>query len=192
MAALLAVAAAVPAAAQTFLVVPFENGSRESDLNWVGESFAESLAESLETNGHTALGREERLAALERLGLPPNGPLTRASALRLGEEAGADWVVLGRYEIESERLRACQGREIQEHAGLEGDAVSRNTLHQVGLQRFLQDAEPSSGADVGAISDPLASAIAGCLTEGYSMTGSVESFDPGAGVGWVLVSGSRA
>ncbi|MGH9787762.1 MAG: tetratricopeptide repeat protein [Candidatus Acidiferrales bacterium] len=106
LAALLAVAAAVPAAAETFLVVPFANGVGGSALDWVGESFAEALAENLQANGRTAVPREERLAALERLGLPAGGPLTHASVLRLGEEVGADWVVLGRYEIESGRIRS--------------------------------------------------------------------------------------
>jgi tetratricopeptide (TPR) repeat protein len=50
--------------------------------------------------------REERLAALERLGLPSSGPLTHASILRLGEEVSADWVVLGHYEIAAGRIRS--------------------------------------------------------------------------------------
>ncbi|MCI0402945.1 MAG: tetratricopeptide repeat protein [Acidobacteria bacterium] len=108
-AALLAVtlaAFAVPASAETFLVVPFANGAGAPDLEWVGESFAESLADSLQANGRTAIPREDRLAALERLGLPSSGPLTHASALRLGEEVGADWVVLGHYEVAAGRIRS--------------------------------------------------------------------------------------
>ena len=105
-AALLAVIAAAPASAETFLVVPFANGAGASDLDWVGESFAESLAENLQAGGRTAVPREERLAALERLGLPAGGPLTHASVLRLGEEVGADWVVLGRYEVAGGRIHS--------------------------------------------------------------------------------------
>jgi Flp pilus assembly protein TadD/TolB-like protein len=97
---------AAPAAAETFLVVPFENGAAAADLEWVGESFAEWLAESLQANGRTAVPREERLAALERLGLPASGALTHASALRLGEEVGADWVVFGHYEVSSGHIRS--------------------------------------------------------------------------------------
>lgn len=99
-------ACALPASAETFLVVPFANGAGSPDLEWVGESFAESLAESLQASGRTAVPREERLAALERLGLPSGGPLTHASVLRLGEEVGADWVVLGHYEIDTGRIRS--------------------------------------------------------------------------------------
>ena len=38
-------ACAAPVAAETFLVVPFENVTRASDLDWVGEAYAEALSE---------------------------------------------------------------------------------------------------------------------------------------------------
>lgn len=91
--------AALPAAAETFLVVPFENFNRVPDLEWVGESFAETLTQRLAGSGYTLVTREERLAALERLDLPATAPLTRASLLRLGEELQADWVVCGRFTV---------------------------------------------------------------------------------------------
>ncbi len=96
---------AAPLAADTFLVVPFENASRASDLDWVCESYAEALSENLQAEGRTAISREERLAALEHLGLPASGPLSHASVLRLGEEVGADWVVAGRFVVETGQLR---------------------------------------------------------------------------------------
>lgn len=104
--AVLLAASVTSASAETFLVVPFANGAGASDLDWVGESFAEALAENLQADGRAAVPREERLAALERLGLPAAGPLTHASLLRLGEEVGADWVVLGHYEIAAGRIRS--------------------------------------------------------------------------------------
>ncbi len=99
-------ACAAPLAADTFLVIPFENASRNSDLDWVCESYAEGLSESLQADGRTAISREERLAALEHLGLPASGPLSHASMLRLGEEVGADWVVAGRFLVETGQLRS--------------------------------------------------------------------------------------
>ena len=95
----------IPAAANTLLVVPFENTARLADLDWVGESFAETLMQRLAGSGHVLVPREERLAALERLGLPATAALSRASLLRLGEEVEADWVVLGRFEVEDGQLR---------------------------------------------------------------------------------------
>ncbi|MFQ5695631.1 MAG: tetratricopeptide repeat protein [Terriglobia bacterium] len=106
-AALLLLGVTAPAAADTILAIPFENKARTADLDWVGESFAEALTERLDGFGHLVVQREQRLAALERLGLPAGVPVTRASLLRLAEEAGADWLVWGRFEVdESRTLRA--------------------------------------------------------------------------------------
>lgn len=97
---------ALPAAADTLLVVPFENTRRAAELDWVGESFAEALNVRLGGAGHLLVPREERLAGLERLGFPPTVALTRASWLRLAEEVGADWLVLGRFQVEGATLIA--------------------------------------------------------------------------------------
>ena len=98
-------ATAAPLAADTVLAVPFENATRAPDLDWVSESFAEALSEHLQADGRALITREERLAALEHLGLPASGPLSHASVLRLGEEVGADWVVAGVFAVESGQLR---------------------------------------------------------------------------------------
>ncbi|MFQ5662342.1 MAG: tetratricopeptide repeat protein [Terriglobia bacterium] len=103
------------AAAETLLVVSFENTARTDDLGWVGESFAETLTERLGSSGHRLVSREERLAARERLGLPATAPLTHASLLRLGEEAEADRIVLGRFEVEDGQLRG-QARLLDLHS----------------------------------------------------------------------------
>ena len=97
---------ALPLSAETLLVVPFENAARAAEYDWLGESFSEALNARIPGNGYQVVTREERLAALERLGLPPGAPLSRASLLRLGEEAGADWLVTGSYEVEGQELRA--------------------------------------------------------------------------------------
>ena len=96
--------APAPAAADTLLVVPFENTAGAAELDWVGESFAEALSVRLGGAGHVLVPREERLAGLERLGLPPTAALTRASWLRLAEEVGADWLVLGDFRVEDATL----------------------------------------------------------------------------------------
>ena len=101
---LASVFATLPAAADTLLVVPFENTARRAELDWVGESFAEALTVRLAGAGHSLLPREERLAGLERLGLPPATALTRASWLRLAEEVGAGWLVLGGFQVEDATL----------------------------------------------------------------------------------------
>ncbi|MEE9234518.1 MAG: tetratricopeptide repeat protein [Candidatus Acidoferrales bacterium] len=88
-----------PARAQTVLVVPFENASQAADLDWVGESFSETLNQRLGGFGHFVVPREDRLDALQRLGLRHNLTLTYASSFRLAEEVGARWVILGRFRL---------------------------------------------------------------------------------------------
>ncbi|MCH7766398.1 MAG: hypothetical protein IH916_07550 [Acidobacteria bacterium] len=101
---LLTLVAIGPAASQTLLVAPFDNVGGQPNLEWVGESFAEVLTDRLAGNGFALISRAQRLAALERLGLSATSPLTRASLVRLGEELGADWVVVGRFELRENRL----------------------------------------------------------------------------------------
>lgn len=103
---LLFLSAASTAVADSVLVVPFENTARVADLDWVGESFAEALTEHLAGAGHAAIARDERLAGLQRLGLPATAPLSRATLLRLGEEVGADWVVLGQFAVDEDQIHA--------------------------------------------------------------------------------------
>ncbi len=100
----LALVAVCPAASQTLLVAPFDNVGGQPNLEWVGESFAEALTDRLAGNGFALVSRAQRLAAMERLGLSATSPLTRASLVRLGEELGAAWVVVGRFELRENRL----------------------------------------------------------------------------------------
>jgi tetratricopeptide (TPR) repeat protein len=103
---------AVPAGAQAILILPFENHSRNSALDWIGESAAEGLAAHWRlpprpaATGETryVIRREERVAAFDQLGLPPAIELSHASVIKIGELAGADLVVLGSFEGDAEHL----------------------------------------------------------------------------------------
>ena len=92
--------------ARSVLVFPFENRSSRSDLNWISESFAEVLSTRLESSARSALGRNERKEAYDRLGIPVNSPLTLASAYKVAEVLGADWGVIGDFNVEGDRLSA--------------------------------------------------------------------------------------
>lgn len=95
---------AAPAAAQTFLVLPFEPQVRDARHDWLGEGLAQLTAERLAGPGRTTLSREDWMAALERLGLPAGIQPTRATMLRVAEELEADFVLFGRYRSEGETL----------------------------------------------------------------------------------------
>jgi len=106
---------AVPAGAQAILILPFENHSRNSALDWIGESAAEGLAAHWRlpprpaiagTAGDTryVIRREERVAAFDQLGLPPAVALSHATVIKIGELTGADLLVFGSFEGDAEHL----------------------------------------------------------------------------------------
>jgi tetratricopeptide (TPR) repeat protein len=88
-----------PAHAATYLVLPFFNLSKNSNLDWMGESFAESIREALSSEGLMALDRDERIEAYNRLSLRPYSLLTKASVVKIGEELDAELVVFGQYDV---------------------------------------------------------------------------------------------
>jgi len=103
------------AAAQAILILPFENHSRGSALDWVGESAAEGLAAHWrfsETSAARAITgelryvirREERVAAFDQLGLPPSVSLSHATAIKIGEITGADLLIFGSFEGDADHL----------------------------------------------------------------------------------------
>lgn len=87
---------------ETVLTLPFENISNKTEYNWIGEGFSLAITNLLTNSGLVALDVEERNLAYERLGLAPTAILTRASAIKIGEKAGADILVIGTYSIVGE------------------------------------------------------------------------------------------
>jgi tetratricopeptide (TPR) repeat protein len=85
--------------AETVLVLPFANQSNSTNLDWIGESIAEAVRESLISEGILALEREDRLEAFRRLSLRSNALLTRASIIKAGEALDASEVVYGQYDL---------------------------------------------------------------------------------------------
>src|SRR6476646_12197511 len=85
--------------AETALVLPFFNQSKTPNLDWVGESIAESVRDTLASEGILVLGREDRLEAYRRLSLRPGAEITHASILKIGESLDASQVIYGFYEL---------------------------------------------------------------------------------------------
>jgi len=93
------------AATDTIVAMPFENLSGRQEYNWVGESFAATLADLLDKPGLVGIRPDERNVAYKQEGLPPTAILTRATMIKIAERAGANLVVMGTYRIDG------QGRE---------------------------------------------------------------------------------
>ena len=85
--------------AATYLVLPFFNVSKNSNLDWMGESLAESVREALSSEGLMALDRDDRIEAYSRLSLRPYSLLTKASVVKIGEELDAELVIFGQYDV---------------------------------------------------------------------------------------------
>ena len=86
------------------LVLPFENRSGQPNIDWMGEAVPEVMNRRLESAGFLPIGREDRLYALDHLGLPPNFRPSRASTIRLAQNLDADSVVIGSYTSDGKRL----------------------------------------------------------------------------------------
>jgi tetratricopeptide (TPR) repeat protein len=91
--------ASLPAFPETALVLPFFNHTSTPSLDWVGESIAESIHDSLSSEGLLVLDRAERMEAYRRLSLRPGAELTHASILKVGESLDASRVIYGYYEL---------------------------------------------------------------------------------------------
>ena len=86
-------------ASDVVMVLPFENTSNRPEYNWVGESFADSIAELLNKPGLLVVSSDERELAYQRLRLPETVIPSRATAIKLAREARASMIVIGTYSV---------------------------------------------------------------------------------------------
>ncbi|MCM3904159.1 MAG: tetratricopeptide repeat protein [Pyrinomonadaceae bacterium] len=88
-----------PAGGDVVMVLSFENTSNRPEYNWVGESFANSVAELLSKPGLIVVSNDERELAYQRLRLPSTVIPSRATAIKLAREAKATMIVIGTYSV---------------------------------------------------------------------------------------------
>ena len=77
------------------LVMPFELEKFDPRVAWLSEGTALALTDALRDRGVAVISRDDRLAALDRLQLPPGATLTRATVIKVAELVGAMRVVTG-------------------------------------------------------------------------------------------------
>jgi tetratricopeptide (TPR) repeat protein len=85
--------------ADSVLVLPFFNYAKSANLEWIGESIAETIHDALLSEGILALDREDRLEVFRRLSMRPNAVLTRASVIKAADALDAATVIYGEYEL---------------------------------------------------------------------------------------------
>src|ERR1035441_6288907 len=90
--------------AETVLALPFFNHAASANLDWIGESIAETLRDAMTPEGVLVLDRQDRLEGYRRLSLRSGAELTHASILKIGESLDASQVVYGYYRSEERRV----------------------------------------------------------------------------------------
>jgi tetratricopeptide (TPR) repeat protein len=85
--------------ADVVMVLPFENVSNRPEYNWVGESFADALAELLNKPGLVVVSSDQRELAYQQLRIPETVIVSRATAIKLARQAKASIVVIGSYSV---------------------------------------------------------------------------------------------
>jgi len=79
------------------LVLPFDNRTGQPSLEWIREAAPEILGSRFQSAGFAPMSREDRLYALDHLGLPEGFHPSRATALKLAQTLDADSIVVGSY-----------------------------------------------------------------------------------------------
>jgi tetratricopeptide (TPR) repeat protein len=124
--------------AETVLALPFFNHSASANLEWIGESIAETVHDALASQGVLALDREDRMEAYRRLSLRPGAELTHATIIKIGDALDATRIVYGYYET------------LPAQAGSQSKGSLRITARILDLKRVTQTAAFS---EVGALED---------------------------------------
>ncbi len=83
----------------TVMILPFENTSEKAEFNWVGESFAASLADLLKVPSLNVVSNDERKIIQQRLRIPLTNLPSLATSLKLARESQATLLIAGRYNI---------------------------------------------------------------------------------------------
>lgn len=146
----------VPAHAQPapprILVMPLE-GARDPRIYWLTEGASVLLVEDLNALGASAITRDERLRAFERLQVPAVASLSRATIIRIGQLLGASQLVTGSLGLSGDTLEM-RVRSIRLDAGrLEEEIVERGTLTDVTAtaERVARRLLPASTVPLGQI-----------------------------------------
>ncbi len=83
------------------LVLPFENRSGQPNLNWIADSFPDTLNQRLDSAGFLTIGRDTRVYSLDHLGLPTDFKPTRATTIRIAQTLDAGFVIVGSFNVQA-------------------------------------------------------------------------------------------
>lgn len=92
-------------ATATLLVMPFENHSKVAGVDWLSEACSEVLLQRMASPGLYVVNRNERVYSFDHAGVPAAVKPSRATIFRVAEQMGADFVVLGSYEVTANQFQ---------------------------------------------------------------------------------------
>jgi tetratricopeptide (TPR) repeat protein len=87
--------------ADTVAVLPFWNAApnAKSNMDWIGESIAETMRDALGSRGVLTIERNDTVEAFARLGLRERVAISEGSVVKLGEELDAEQILFGTFEF---------------------------------------------------------------------------------------------
>ncbi len=88
------------------LVLPFENRSGQPALNWISDSFPDTINQRLNSSGFLTITRDDRQYALDHLGLPADFRPTRATTILMAQTMDADYVIIGNFTVNNGHINA--------------------------------------------------------------------------------------
>jgi len=138
-----------PAArADTYLVLPFFNVSKNPNLDWIGEGLAETLQEALFSEGLMVLDRDARVEVYRRLSIRPYMLLTKASVVKIGEELDAEHVIFGEFDMKPD-----PGSSGASRGSL---MITARVLHLKGMRQGIEFRESGAMEDLANLQNHLA------------------------------------
>ena len=88
------------------LVLPFDNGSNQPNIEWIREAAPEILTSRLAAVGFSPLSRTDRRYALDHLGFPQSFHPSRATSIKLAQTLDAESIIVGEYSTSGSTLTA--------------------------------------------------------------------------------------
>jgi Flp pilus assembly protein TadD/TolB-like protein len=88
-------------AGRVVLVLPFDNRSGDPSLNWIGDSFPDTLNKRLSSAGFLTISHDDRVYAYDHLGLPTDLQPSRATSIRIAQQLDANFIIIGSYNVEA-------------------------------------------------------------------------------------------
>lgn len=88
------------------LVLPFDNGTGQLNLEWIREAAPSILDARFSSAGFAPMSRPDRMYALDHLGLPQQFQPSRASALKLAQTLDVDSIIVGSYRLDGTNIVA--------------------------------------------------------------------------------------